>query len=198
VFSDDTTSDIRDSYRALLADQVADDVAARQIIDEYLRELDEDEQHLLWLALAAAQSQVGRLRSDVRERALEIIDEGIGLELWEEAGPQALSRRRAALAKLRVKLTGPQPVAKQLRKPWGTSTYPHVAGPRGSRCTTGCVRARSPWARLSANATAHTCQSRASAGRLPADAGNWHGAQMTARPCNEGRTSRRTRGGLGQ
>lgn len=117
IFSDDTASDIRDEYRELLEDQVPDDEATTRIIEAY-RDLAADEEHALWLALAAAQSQWGRLDERVRSEALAIIDSGRGLELWEEAGPKKLARRKAALAKLRDQITGPQPSRKTLRRPW--------------------------------------------------------------------------------
>lgn len=117
-FSDDTTAELREDYRTLLADGVADDEAAQRVIDVYTTHLGDDQQHLVWLGMAAAQSQVGRLQSDVRDRALQIIDQGIGLLLWREAGAKALSDRRVALDKLRLQLTGPQPAPKRVLKPW--------------------------------------------------------------------------------
>jgi hypothetical protein len=77
-----------------------------------------DEEHVLWLALAAAQSQLGRLDERVKARALAIIDGGLGLELWEEAGATELAKRKPALAKLRDKLVGPQPARKTVKRPW--------------------------------------------------------------------------------
>jgi hypothetical protein len=117
IFSDDTASDIRGDYRELLEDQVPDDEATQRIIESY-RELDEDEKHVLWLALAATQSGLGRLDDEVKARALAVIDDGVGLQLWEEAGPKELQKRRAALSKLRAQLVGPQPARKTLRRPW--------------------------------------------------------------------------------
>jgi hypothetical protein len=60
IFSDDTAADIRGDYRELLEDQVPDSEAMRRVIEAY-RHLDADEEHILWLALAAAQFQLGRL-----------------------------------------------------------------------------------------------------------------------------------------
>ncbi|WP_205473484.1 hypothetical protein [Nocardioides sp. SYSU D00038] len=117
IFSDDTASDIRGEYRELLEDQVPDDEATTRIIEAF-RDLAADEEHVLWLALAAAQSQWGRLDERVRSEALAVIDSGRGLELWEEAGPKELARRKAVLAKLREQITGPQPSRKTLRRPW--------------------------------------------------------------------------------
>ncbi len=121
IFSDDTASDVRGDYRELLDDQVPDDEATARVIEAY-QHLGDDEEHQLWLALAAAQSSVGRLDDEVKGRALDVIDTGRGLELWEEAGPTALGQRRAALAKLRQQLTGPQPTRKTLRRPWRNVT----------------------------------------------------------------------------
>jgi hypothetical protein len=117
VFSDDTASDIRGEYRELLEDQVADDEATRRIINSY-RHLDRDEAHVLWLALAATQFQLGRLDEDVKARAIEVIDSGRGLGLWVEAGPRELAKRKAVLNKLREQLTGPQRPRKVVRRPW--------------------------------------------------------------------------------
>lgn len=116
IFSDDTAADIRGEYRELLEDQIPDEEAAARIIEEY-QHLDEDEAHVLWLALAAAQAEVGRLEDHVKAVALDVIDSDRGLELWEEAGPKELAKRKAALAKLRAELTGPQVPRKALRRP---------------------------------------------------------------------------------
>jgi hypothetical protein len=117
VFSDDTACDIRAEYRELLEDQVPDDEATRRVVAAYSG-LGEDEEHLLWIALAAAQSRLGRLEDDVRDRALAVIEEERGLELWEEAGAATLAKRMKALAALRDQLLGPQPTRKPVRRPY--------------------------------------------------------------------------------
>ena len=60
IFSDDTACDIRSDYRELLEDGVGDAEATRRVIADY-QHLDQDEAHVLWLALAAAQAALGRL-----------------------------------------------------------------------------------------------------------------------------------------
>ena len=121
IFSDDTALDIRGDYRELLEDQVPDDEATRRVIEDY-RHLDADEEHVLWLALAAAQSKLGRLDDEIKARALEVIDTERGLGLWQEAGPTELQKRKNALAKLRTQLTGAQPARKAVRRPWRHET----------------------------------------------------------------------------
>jgi hypothetical protein len=121
IFSDDTAADIRSGYRELLEDQLPDGVASQRVIEAY-RGLDADEVHVLWLALAAAQSGLGRLDPDVKARALDVIDNGLGLERWAEAGPTELRKRQAALTRLRDKLIGPQPPRRVVRRPWRHET----------------------------------------------------------------------------
>ncbi len=117
IFSDDTSSDIRTEYRELIEDNVPDDEATNRIMSAYAH-LDDEEEHLLWLALAAAQSQVGRLDPDVKAKALDVIESGRGLQLWVEAGARELAKRTAVLQRLHATLTGPQPSPKTLRRPW--------------------------------------------------------------------------------
>lgn len=121
IFSDDTACDIRSDYRELLEDGVDDEEAKRRVIADY-QHLSGDEAHVLWLALAAAQSELGRLDDSVRSEALRVIDGDIGLELWAEAGASELAGRKAALAKLRKTLTGSQKGPSKVRRPWSHVT----------------------------------------------------------------------------
>jgi hypothetical protein len=121
VFSDDTPLDIRGDYRELLEDQVPDDEATRRVIEDY-GHLDADEEHVLWLALAAAQSKLGRLDDEVKARVLEVIDTEGGLGLWQESGPRELQKLKNALAKLRTQMTGPQPARKAVHRAWRHET----------------------------------------------------------------------------
>lgn len=121
IFSDDTACDIRSDYRELLEDGVEDEEATRRVVSEY-QHLGEDEAHVLWLALAAAQSALGRLDQSVKAEALRVIDGGDGLDLWTEAGARELASRKAVLAKLRRTLTGPQKPPSKIRRPWSHVT----------------------------------------------------------------------------
>lgn len=117
IFSNDTASDIRIEYREYVQDRVPDDEATRRTIASFAH-LVEREDGELWIPLAAAQSEVGRLDADVRTRAIAAIDRGADLELWAEAGPGEVAKRTAALDRLREKLLGPQPAPKRLRRSW--------------------------------------------------------------------------------
>ncbi|TMR25620.1 hypothetical protein ETD86_00375 [Nonomuraea turkmeniaca] len=119
LFSDDLACDVRDAYRELIEDETTDEEAQRGIMKSYAEVLDDpDDGPVFWLALAATQSKVGRLDPMVRDRALQIIEQGEGLSRWAEEGAKVLARRQAALHKIQLQLTGPQPERKRLRPPW--------------------------------------------------------------------------------
>ncbi len=117
IFSNDTASDIRTEYREFVQDRVPDDEATRRTIASFAHLVDRDDGEL-WIPLAAAQSEVGRLDPEVQARAIAAIDRGADLELWAEAGRTELTRRTAALQRLREQLLGPQPAPKRLRRSW--------------------------------------------------------------------------------
>jgi len=71
---------------------------------------------------AVAARTLGRLDDEVKAHAIDVIDTGQGLELWQEAGPKDLAKRKAALEKLRDQLTGPQPTRRAVRPPWRHET----------------------------------------------------------------------------
>ncbi|WP_343923680.1 hypothetical protein [Rhodoglobus aureus] len=127
IFANDTAADIRSEYREHLEDRVPDAEATRLVIESFAH-LQPNDRGELWIALAAAQTQVGRLDSEVKAAALAAIDHGAGLELWADAGSPALAKRVAALQKLRDQLTGPQPAPKKLRPPWRHEETELVAG----------------------------------------------------------------------
>jgi hypothetical protein len=117
IFSDDTAGDVRDAYRALLADGYSGPKATARLLRDWKETLaDEDDGPIFWLALAATQWQCGRLEARVKAKALRIIDQGSSLARWLEGDPKSLKRRQAALEELRRKLLSPQPAEKKFRK----------------------------------------------------------------------------------
>jgi len=113
IFSDDTASDVRSDYRSLLESGVDDAHAMREILRTYT-----PDDTVVWLALAAAQSKLGRLDPTVAARALEVIDTDEDLEHWMDTEPKERRGRRRALARLRQTLTGPQPERQEVKLQW--------------------------------------------------------------------------------
>ena len=117
IFANDIAADIRSEYREHLEDQIPDAEATRLVIGSFAYLCDSDLGEL-WIGLAAAQTEVGRLDPDVQLHAIAAIDGGRGLGTWGKAGPIELEERLEAVKKLRDPLTGPQPSPKKLRRPW--------------------------------------------------------------------------------
>jgi hypothetical protein len=118
IFSNDTACDVRDAYRMALEDGLDDQAAQQQVLDELAGVLDDDtciDGPQVWLALAKAQWQLGRLDEHVKAEALAVIDQGRDLATWEGSG--LYGYRRAVLRRLRQQLTSAQPPRNRVRPP---------------------------------------------------------------------------------
>lgn len=125
VFSDDLACDIRDQFRELIGDGKSTEAATKQILVDYDDTLDdEDEGPSFWIALAATQSQCGRLMDRIGDKAVKIIDKGGDLARWKalDGNAKDLAARKAALSKLRKALLGPQRQPTKIRKAYADQT----------------------------------------------------------------------------
>ena len=113
IFSDDTACDVRSVYRANLESGVTDSEAMHDILSAY-----GTEDGVVWLALSATQSALGRLDPMVRDRAIQIIDGTQAIDDWGDASARDQQTRRRALSKLRETLTGPQPARRPVAVKW--------------------------------------------------------------------------------
>jgi hypothetical protein len=127
IFSNDTASDVRGTFRDLIGEGKTVEEATRQLVEEFETD-DPDDGPLFWLGLAATQWQLGRLLPDVQQRAIAIIDEGADLANWEaDASAADVRKRRVALHKLREQLLTAPPPPKRIPKPFIQET-PYMRG----------------------------------------------------------------------
>ena len=116
LFADDDAADLREDYRAYLADAQSDTGATDLAARDYEASLDRPgETTAFWLALAAIQWRMGRLDPRVGAVCLTIIDSGIDLEKWANSPDHG--KRAAVLAKLRRMISSPLPPARAMPKP---------------------------------------------------------------------------------
>ena len=114
IFSDDIAADVRDDFKDKIAagktplDATNEMIAENQAILE-----DNDDASVFWLSLAAAQWKLGRLVDFVKQKAIEIIDNGQELERWREDLKQ-LKQRKLVLEKLKIQLNSEQPAPKKI------------------------------------------------------------------------------------
>jgi hypothetical protein len=116
LFADDEAADLREDYRAYLADAQSEVRATDLAAKDYEASLERPgETTAFWLALAAIQWRTGRLDPRVKMLALTIIDEGLDLAKW--AASPLRAKRAAVLAGLRKMISSPLPRAKPIPKP---------------------------------------------------------------------------------
>ena len=116
LFADDDAADLRDDYRAYLADAQSDAAATDLAASSNDASLERPgETTAFWLALASIQWRMGRLDPRVKAICLTIIDNGIDLE--KRADSPDRGKRAAVLAKLREMISSPLPPAKPMPKP---------------------------------------------------------------------------------
>lgn len=117
ITGNDTAQDLIPEYQ--IAFYYYDVDTALEKIDEYVRtmfdEEDEEEWCCYYYSLADFMWKKGILTETVKNKALEMIDSGFGLEIWEESGKSVLKSRKKALQKFREKLLSQQPEKKKIR-----------------------------------------------------------------------------------
>ena len=108
IFQDDFACEVRDELLERLYAGASAEEAANKLIKSY-GELDVDEEPVFWLALAAAQLDVGRLTKKAKVEALKLIQSGKELKRWKyDKG------RDRALTTLEKRLLAPPPEPKRL------------------------------------------------------------------------------------
>lgn len=118
LWSDDTASDVRTTYREALEDGLSDEDATTKVLAEFAAELeDQDTSPVVWLALAVSQHNLGRLTGETRDRAHEVIHSGADSRRWQDAEPGIRAKRAAVMAKVAGQLAGQQPARKSVRRP---------------------------------------------------------------------------------
>lgn len=106
IFDDDNASDIRDDFEEYIEEGLSITEATQKILEEYqeIIEEDEDDGPTVYLALASLQMEHRELQADIKAVALEIIEGGKGLEIWEESGEDELDKRKKVLNELKIEL----------------------------------------------------------------------------------------------
>jgi EAL domain-containing protein (putative c-di-GMP-specific phosphodiesterase class I) len=108
IFDDDTTCDVRDDFIDFLEEGNSAEEATRIILEEYLDEFtiedDLEVMSLVYVGLAAIQIEKNCLQETIRKTAIELVNRGADLELWEEADEQDYEERKKVLQELKQKL----------------------------------------------------------------------------------------------
>lgn len=108
IYEDDMACDVRDAYQEMAEQGFSCKKSTGKIIKRYKSDLKKfpETVNLFWLALAKAQMESGVLDDRVRDKAIEMIDEGIDLQNWQELGadPETLEERKTVLEQFRAEI----------------------------------------------------------------------------------------------
>jgi len=108
IFDDDTTCDVRDSFIDYLDEGNTPEEATQLILEEYLDEFNPEEDlevmSLIYIGLSAIQMKKKCLQEQVRKTAIDLIERGADLELWEEADTKDYEKRKEVLGQFKEKL----------------------------------------------------------------------------------------------
>ena len=115
LYQDDVSCDVKEGYRDWLSVGKSNEEATNIMI-EYNRDFIEDEEDgpVFWLALADTQWKCGRLMKEVKEEALNQMDNN--LKRWKEEGTREYNKRKKVLENLKERLESPQPPEKKIKK----------------------------------------------------------------------------------
>lgn len=118
VTGNDTAKDLYIEYTAAFYKFDVEEALKR--IDSYIRtemfdESDEEEWCNYIYSLADFMWKKGILTDSIRNKSIEMIDSGFGLELWQEAGQKTFDSRKKKLTEFKEKLLSPQPSKKRIK-----------------------------------------------------------------------------------
>ena len=126
LYGNDTACDVRDTYLKYLYEQLDDNKAYSNVINDFGEYFGTEEEPIVWYALADTQWRLGRLCCQVKEKALEWINVNGGESMFEE-NTESLSKWRDTLRELQKTLNSPMPKPVKMKKekpfvhnPWNT------------------------------------------------------------------------------
>ncbi len=125
LFSDDAALDVRADWETLYKRFGEPVQTTRELLREWDAD-DPDQGPVIILALAMCQWKYGCLQDDIKNRALEIVRAGEGLQLWEDS--TELGRRKAVYQKIAETLRKPQPARKRIAKLTPPNAVPYQPG----------------------------------------------------------------------
>ncbi|MHB8962815.1 MAG: hypothetical protein ACYC5K_06640 [Saccharofermentanales bacterium] len=105
IFEDDLALDVRDLYDELISKGYNDGQVAAKVIELFKASVeDEDDNIIIYSALAAIQLSRSSILEEVKEETVSLIENGSGMGRWKEAGRVDFKARLNELDKLKKML----------------------------------------------------------------------------------------------
>ena len=118
LYQDDVAEDVKeDYYNCFREDGLDNESAYKKILSQYSEIRDDPEDGpVFWMVLSDVMWNLGKLKEEVREKALYHIDAGNDVAKWKAEGKEKATQRKHVLEKLKEKLESPMPKEKKLQK----------------------------------------------------------------------------------
>lgn len=114
LYENDIAKDVRDEYIDSLKQGISNEETTKKMIKAWSTE-DIDEDSIFWITLADTQWEYGRLLKEVKDKAIEYIENGEELEKWKE-NKELYKKRKEILEQIKEKLNSKMPEEKRIYK----------------------------------------------------------------------------------
>jgi len=115
LYQDDVAQDVRDEYKELLKIGLSNEEATKKLINDNKGLIDDvDDGPIFWFALADTQWKLGRLLPEVKDKAIQYIQDGDHLKAWSNQDPKLGLKRKAVLEELMNQLNTQMPETKKI------------------------------------------------------------------------------------
>ncbi|WP_223593759.1 MarR family transcriptional regulator [Neobacillus bataviensis] len=112
LWEDDLSCDIQDEWNELMDEGVSPRKATKIILKSWQEEFsdyddEEDKQadeSILFISLAGLQMRHRVLTASVKKKAIQLIEKGADLALWEEGDDESYQERKKVLEEFKIKL----------------------------------------------------------------------------------------------
>lgn len=115
LYQNDVAQDVRDEYKELLKIGLSNEEATKKLINNNKGLIDDvDEGPIFWFALADTQWKLGRLLPEVKEKAIQYIQDGEHLKTCSDQDQKLSLKRKSALDELMSQLNAQMPEPKKV------------------------------------------------------------------------------------
>jgi hypothetical protein len=115
LYQDDVAQDVRDEYKELLKIGLSNEEATKKLINDNKGLIDDvDDGPIFWFALADTQWKLGRLLPEVKDKAIQYIQDGEHVKTWFDQDPKLGLKRKTTLDELMNQLNTQMPETKKI------------------------------------------------------------------------------------
>lgn len=133
LYSDDTTCEVRDAFKAHLEGGMSHSEAESAILMHYAEVISDHQiACLVYFGLADTEWKFGCLSDRVRRKTLALLEDGGDIKYWKEDSPSDVKARDKTLLNLGARLVSEQPILKHVKVKVQKAPRKQISSPIGS------------------------------------------------------------------